>query len=138
MVIGVLQAELRIDWAESLKDKRRVVRSLRDRLHREHLVSFAEVAAHNVLNSAVVAVAVVSEHGTNAGNVLDRVERKIRSVRDAETVAVRREILQGALLTNRESPDHSERYADLTTEMLARAADADTAGSDTDTEGSAA
>src|SRR5258707_366794 len=43
MMVGILQFELLIRGSESLKDKRRVIRSLKDRLHREHLVSVAEV-----------------------------------------------------------------------------------------------
>ena len=53
MVVGVLQVKLTIDWASSLKDKRRVVSSLKDRLHREHQVSVAEVGS---LDSHRVAV----------------------------------------------------------------------------------
>ena len=43
MKIAVLQFDLSIHDAESLKDKRRIVQSLKDRLHRDHLVSIAEV-----------------------------------------------------------------------------------------------
>lgn len=121
MVVGVLQAELRIDWAESLKDKRRVVRSLRDRLHREHLVSFAEVAAHDVINTAVLGVAVVTEHGSRAGDVLDACERKLRAEHDAEVIAVRRELIAGQPMDAPE-PDEVDRDA-LAAEMLARAAE---------------
>ena len=115
----MLQAELRIDWAESLKDKRRVVRSLRERLHREHLVSFAEVAAHDVINTAVLGVAVVAEHGSRAGDVLDACERKLRAEHDAEVLAVRRELIAGEPLDAPEAPG-VDREA-IAAEMLARA-----------------
>ncbi|GIK19867.1 MAG: DUF503 domain-containing protein [Leptolyngbya sp. PLA2] len=95
MVIGVLQFELVIPESGSLKDKRRVVRSLRDRLHREHMVSVAEVAAQDSVNIAVMAAAVVATDGRRAGEVLDHVAEKLRSLRDAELGSVRRDILQG-------------------------------------------
>jgi uncharacterized protein YlxP (DUF503 family) len=43
MTIGVLQLELRIGDAMSLKDKRRVIKSLKDRIAHGHNVSIAEV-----------------------------------------------------------------------------------------------
>lgn len=94
MVIGVLQFELVIPESGSLKDKRRVIRSLRDRLHREHMVSVAEVAAQDSLNVAVLAAAVVAADGRRAGEVLDHVAEKLRSLRDAELAGVRRDILR--------------------------------------------
>jgi uncharacterized protein YlxP (DUF503 family) len=95
MVIGVLQFELLIHDARSLKDKRRVVRSVRDRLHREHQVSVAEVAAHEVLNVAVMGVACVAPEGRRAGEVLDAVTDKLRRLTDAELGDTTREIIRG-------------------------------------------
>ena len=95
MVIGILQVELLIHDASSLKDKRRVVRSLRDRLHREHLVSIAEVDAHDALARAVLGIACVARDGQRAAEVLDAVTAKLRGTTDAELGATRREIIQG-------------------------------------------
>jgi len=43
MLIGILQIELRIGDALNLKDKRKIVRSLKDKWHHHHNVSVAEV-----------------------------------------------------------------------------------------------
>ena len=43
MTVGVLQLELSIGDAMSLKDKRRVIKSLKDRIAHGHNVSIAEV-----------------------------------------------------------------------------------------------
>lgn len=91
MVLGVLQFELAIHDAQSIKDKRRVVNSLRDRLHREHLVSVAQIGALDVAHTAVMAVAVVAAEGKRVADVLDAVEHKLRALRDAELVAIVRE-----------------------------------------------
>jgi len=95
MVVGVLQFELLIPWAESLKDKRRVVRSVKDRLHRQHLVSVAEVSAQDVLNVARMGLAVVTNDGAHAASLLDRIEAKLRGMTDAELGETSREILVG-------------------------------------------
>jgi len=43
MYIGVLQFSMEIPWANSLKEKRSVVKSLKDRLRRHYNLSIAEV-----------------------------------------------------------------------------------------------
>jgi uncharacterized protein YlxP (DUF503 family) len=95
MVIGVLQFELLIHDAQSLKDKRRVIRSLRDRLHREHQVSIAEVGANEMLNVALRGLACVASDGRRVGDVLDAIEDKLRKLIDAELGEISREILRG-------------------------------------------
>jgi len=45
MVVGVLQIELEIPEAQSLKDKRRVIKSLKDRIANAHNVSIAELGS---------------------------------------------------------------------------------------------
>jgi len=95
VVVGILQFELLIPGAGSLKDKRRVVRSVKDRLHREHQVSVAEVAEPDTINLAVLGVAAAGTDGRRIGQTLDRISDKLRALRDAELGAVRREILHG-------------------------------------------
>ena len=93
MVLGILQFELIVHGSESLKDKRRVVRSVKDRLHREHLVSIAEVGAQDKLNVAVLALACVGTDGGRVGETLDHVTEKLRSLPDAELGDTSRRIL---------------------------------------------
>jgi uncharacterized protein YlxP (DUF503 family) len=117
MVIGVLQFELHIHDASSLKDKRRVVQSLKDRLHREHLVAVAEVAAQDKLNAAVLGVAAVASEGRRVAEVLDAVEAKLRSLLDAEVAHTSRSIIHGEQLGEAPTLDDVARD-DLRREML--------------------
>ena len=78
--IGVLTLELRIEHAHSLKDKRQVVKGLKDRLRRKFNVSVSEIDDQELHNSAVVAAATVSPSRPFA-------EKILRAVED-ETVAV--------------------------------------------------
>lgn len=119
MVIGVLQFELHIHGASSLKDKRRVVQSVKDKLHREHLVAVAEVAAQDKLNAAVLAVATVASEGRRIGEVLDAIELKLRSLRDAEVASTSRSMIHGSQLVERGSLDEAER-SELRRELLAK------------------
>lgn len=98
MVLGILQFELLIHDAESLKDKRRVISSVKDRLHREHQVSVAEVAAQDNMSVAIMGLACVGTDGARVGQVLDHITEKLRQVHDAELGDISRQILHGSEL----------------------------------------
>jgi len=93
MIIGILQFELLFRGATSLKDKRSVVSSLKDRLHREHQVSVAEVALHDRIGVARLALAVVGSDGKHIGQTLDRITLKLRALHEAQLGDTRREVL---------------------------------------------
>lgn len=78
MIVGLLSIEILIPEAQSLKDKRMVLRAVKDRL-RQHNVSVAEVAHQDLWQRAGLAVVTVSgaqeaADRTLAG-VLDDIER---------------------------------------------------------------
>jgi uncharacterized protein YlxP (DUF503 family) len=75
-VVGVLTLELRIDHAHSLKEKRHVVKSLKERLRHKFNVSVAEIEDQDVHNSAVIAAATVSPSQSFAEKVLAAVEEE--------------------------------------------------------------
>ena len=94
MILGILQFELLIRGAESLKDKRRVVNSVKDRLHREHQVSVAEVAGQDNMSVARIGLACVTTDGKRAADVLDAITEKLRGLLDAELAGCTRKVLQ--------------------------------------------
>jgi len=75
-VVGVLTMELRIEHAHSLKEKRHVVRSLKDRLRGKFNVSVSEIEDQDLHNSAVLAAATVSPSRDFAEKVLRAVEEE--------------------------------------------------------------
>lgn len=109
MIVGLLQFELLLHDAESLKDKRRVVRSLKDRLHREHMVSVAEVGSADAIGSAVLAVALVGNDGRHIGSVLDAISAKVRGQLDAEVGAMRRQLIHGSQIADLDPADEPDR-----------------------------
>ena len=60
MTVGILQIEIAIAEADSLKDKRRVVLSLKDRIRNGHNVSIAEVGALDEHRRSIIGMAMVS------------------------------------------------------------------------------
>ncbi|MGH9202941.1 MAG: DUF503 domain-containing protein [Vicinamibacterales bacterium] len=78
--IGVLTLELRIDDSHSLKDKRHVVKGLKDRLRNKFNVSVSEVGHHELWQrSAVAAVTIAADHAYAEG-VLQAVEKEAASL----------------------------------------------------------
>lgn len=78
-VVGVLTMELRIEHAHSLKEKRHVVKSLKDRLRGKFNVSVSEIEDQDLHNSAVIAAAVVSASREFASQILRAVEDEAES-----------------------------------------------------------
>ncbi len=78
--IGVLTLELRLDSSHSLKDKRHVVKGLKDRLRHKFNVSVAEIDYQDLWQRSVIAAVTVScDHG-RAESVLQSVEQEAASL----------------------------------------------------------
>ena len=87
--VGTLCLRIRVEYSRSLKDKRRVLRSLKDRLRRRHNIAIAEVAHQDSWQDAVVVVAAVAGSARGIRRVLDSVHENAvrvlgRNLQDAE------------------------------------------------------
>lgn len=125
MLIALLQFDLLIHGAESLKDKRRVVLSVKDRLHRDHMAAVAEVGALEMLNVARMGLALVGGDERHLAQTLDRITAKLRSLRDAELGDTSRCIFSPGMDDPESEPSlkdaaHGGSVAALNAEMLAR------------------
>ena len=83
MVVGVLEVRLAIFEAFSLKDKRRAVKSLKDRLANRHNVSVAEVDNLDSRQTATLGVALVANDRRYVQSVLSKIVDEIRAFRRA-------------------------------------------------------
>lgn len=80
MHIILLQVDLHFPSAQSLKDKRSILRSITDRLRTTYNISIAEVDHHDKWQLATLAVVTVSNMGRraeeNIRHVLDEIETR--------------------------------------------------------------
>lgn len=83
MFIGVLQFSMAIPHAESLKDKRSVVRSLKDRLRREFNIAIAETADLDDWNTATLGAVTVGSDVAYLNGLLDKLVDRLEEWRDA-------------------------------------------------------
>lgn len=93
MYIALLQFEIEVPGAESLKDKRRIVQSVKDRFHREHQCSVAEVASLENPALADMAIAFVGADRKHLRSVLDVIEHKLTTLPEGRLGVCQRQIL---------------------------------------------
>ena len=87
LTIGVCRLTLRFPENGSLKGKRMVLNSVRQRLHNRFNVSFAEVEHNDTWQLAGVAIAVASNSAAHANEVLSKAVNYLESLRlDVELV----------------------------------------------------
>ena len=92
MVVGTLNLKLAIFGAYSLKDKRRVVNSLKERLKGRFNVSVAEVGSLDRWQQAELGVALVANDGQFVQTALDKLVDYVRQDTSASLVDCQREV----------------------------------------------
>jgi uncharacterized protein YlxP (DUF503 family) len=93
MTVGILQLELRIGDADSLKDKRRVILSLKDRIAHAHNVSIAEVGALDEHRRSILGIAMVANDRQYVEGGLSKLVDFVRTVPQVDLVDFRIELL---------------------------------------------
>jgi uncharacterized protein YlxP (DUF503 family) len=86
MVVGVCTIDLHLPGIGSLKGKRQILLSLKDRIKKAHNVSIAEVDANDLWQRAVLGVACVANDGRYVNQVLDAVLNAVRANPSVELV----------------------------------------------------
>jgi len=93
VIVAVVSWDLTLPTAGSLKEKRMVVRSLKDRLRKHFNVSVAETAYQELWGRTRLTVALVASDASNVDSMLDRMDRLVEGEARAVIVGVEREIL---------------------------------------------
>jgi uncharacterized protein YlxP (DUF503 family) len=78
MVVGVLRVRLAIFEALSLKDKRRVTKSLKDRMRARHNVSIAEVDDLDHRQAATLGITMVANDARFVESALAKIVEELR------------------------------------------------------------
>jgi len=71
--VGLVHLRLHVDQATSLKDKRRVIKSFKDRVRHAYNVSVAEVGAQDNRRLAILAIAMVGSDSAYVQGALQRI-----------------------------------------------------------------
>ena len=94
MFVAVALFDLHIEYAQSLKEKRMVVKSLRDKLRHRFEISAAEVGLQDVHQRARIAVSFVTGSRPTAQSLLEKIQDFIDSNTDAVVSGWTSELLE--------------------------------------------
>jgi len=86
MYIGALRIELYMPQCHNLKEKRQVIRSLIDRISNRFNVAVAEIDKQDLWQACSMGIACISNREYAAREMLDRVDRAVRSAGKAEVL----------------------------------------------------
>ncbi|HBL29325.1 MAG TPA: DUF503 domain-containing protein [Acidobacteria bacterium] len=95
MIVGISSFELHLPGSRSLKDKRRVVKSLVDRIHQRFRVSVAETAFHDLHQRAEISLAAVTNGEGEMETLMEDVHRLVESLPEAFLTRWDPQILEG-------------------------------------------
>ena len=73
MILGVLKVELYMQGCSSLKEKRMIIKSLKDRISNKFNVSVAELDYLDKWQRALIAFAIVSNSKSHSDKVLQKI-----------------------------------------------------------------
>lgn len=93
MIVGVCTVELFLPDGHSLKAKRQVLLSLKDRLREKFNLSVAEVGEQDLWQKAILGLACVANESAYVNQVLEQALNLIRSVPAIEVVRSQIELL---------------------------------------------
>ena len=80
MPVAHLTLEIRIEHAHSLKDRRQVVRSLKDQLRQGFNASVAEMDEDTTWQSATIGIAAISRSRDYLHGLIEEIERAARRI----------------------------------------------------------
>ncbi|EFI41352.1 hypothetical protein HMPREF0629_01410 [Peptoniphilus sp. oral taxon 386 str. F0131] len=86
MVVGTCKIKLRLFSPNSLKEKRKIIKSLIERLKNKFNISIAEVEDNDLWQSSVIGIAVVSNDSIFADEVINKVLNFIENFNDVEII----------------------------------------------------
>lgn len=96
MMIGFVVFELHIPASRSLKEKRRVVKALIDRIHHRYRVSIAETGFQDLHQRAEIAVAAVTREASELEALFASVRRQVDELDEAVVTLWRAEAIEGS------------------------------------------
>lgn len=94
MVVGIIKIKVHISWVNSLKEKRKVVKSISAKIRNKFNISVGEVEEQDTHRIIVLGLSCVSTNSSHADSMLDNVINYMESNMEGEIVGIERELLQ--------------------------------------------
>ncbi len=95
MVVGICIFELHFPTSRGLKEKRRVLKPLIERIHQRYRVSIAETDHQDLLQRAEISLAIVARNHLEAERMLDEIRNLIDDEGEAYLTVWNPQVLEG-------------------------------------------
>ena len=86
MIVGLLTLDLHIPEANSLKSKRRVIKSLIEKIKNKFNVSVSEVDMQNLWQRSVIGIAYVSNETVMINRVFEKIRTQVDNTHSVELI----------------------------------------------------
>ena len=93
MIVGILTVELRIPESLSLKDKRMVLKSIKDKIRNKFNVSVAEIDKQDKWQESALGVAYIGTEKAHVDQALSKIVDFIKESRQADLIDYNTELL---------------------------------------------
>ena len=93
MVVGILKVDFFLAANRSLKGKRKVIKSIIDRVRAKFNVAVAEVASNELWQRIELGFVVVANENRHADSMLNEICSYVRSISVAEVVNIEMELI---------------------------------------------
>jgi uncharacterized protein YlxP (DUF503 family) len=87
MVVGLAEMELFLSEANSLKDKRQIVKSIVGKLQNKFNISIAEVGYNDLWQRALIGISCVSQSDYQVKKILSTIERTVENLNKATIIS---------------------------------------------------
>ena len=84
MIIGILKIDLHFPYSSSLKEKRMILKSLKDRVRKIFNVSISELDEHDKWQKAIISIAAIGIGRRNINSLLDKVVNFVTTLKNLE------------------------------------------------------
>ncbi len=91
MIVATLTIVLNAPWVRSLKEKRAMLKSLKDKIRHRFNVSVAEVATQDIHQTATIGIAAIAGNTAQADSTLDNIINFVETNSGAEIVSIERQ-----------------------------------------------
>ncbi|NLP31256.1 MAG: DUF503 domain-containing protein [Clostridiales bacterium] len=93
MVVGIIRIKIRIAWSHSLKEKRKVVKSICAKVQSKFKVSIAEVDEQDTHQIIVLGIAYVTNGNAHADSIASNIVNFIEGNVEGDLIEIEREIV---------------------------------------------
>ncbi|MDL2248729.1 DUF503 domain-containing protein [Tyzzerella sp. OttesenSCG-928-J15] len=93
MFVGCCTFYLSINWAKSLKDKRRCIKSIMDKMKNKFNISVAEIGENDVHTAACIGFSCVSNSKAHLDSMMENILSFVENNTEAEIYNIEMEII---------------------------------------------